>query len=835
MIRKFFSRDGLRAIVALLLVTVVAAGARASFIPDTAWSGTSGSWGTANNWDPRIPLPTDNAGINNGGTAQVANTADADYLYLGYEDAGGSTGTGTVEQSGGTVNIGGGLTLGDASGSTGYYELIDGNLNTAGLGITVGQYGEGHFTQYGGINSISSGAGHFTVGSEDTSTGSYELLGGQLHTGDVKIGDNGSGTFLQDDDNSLHEISVGLHIGDSTHPFSVSTYTLGAGELWLKPSTEYPFNSSIAALVGDTGTGEFIQNGGTIDYEAADGSAANFTLIVGSGENSDGAYDLNDGLLSATNLRVGDMGLGVFTQSGGTANLAGELSVGQASSGDGQYVLEAGTLIAETAVIGNEGVGLFTQTGGENLITWGLTLGAYGESMPGGIGGFGTAIEIGTGGAQGDGTYQLDDGLLSCNSLAVGQDGIGTFNHFGGTNDVFGTITLAQGMNSMGTYTLDALAVDDFGDPLDELTAGEIVVGESGHGIFTHSDGNNIVYGDLTIALGMEAIGEYELSADAELSAANASIGLYGTGYFTQGGDSINEIDGVLAMGVLSHPIAGIEGDGNYELNDFATLSATDQFVGYGARGSFVQNGGSNTVYEKLVLGHEAGSEGTYQMFGGSLEVAELFVGLDGNGWLDIDNPDAEIFITSLLYFGPDSQFTAASGSTIHMTGSAFENESVAPTDLTGLSNLTLIFEGGEDLDPFEVGGAVDGGFIDNFALGAMIIGSEVDDGHVVLVDHIDNGNWASGDECLYLHSLEILDGSTLDLNGLRLFIEGDSSELLQTYLDNGWLFDSLGGEVLLQYDADNNWTTTIPEPTTGCLLLAAAFFLFGNVRGRRR
>lgn len=45
-------------------------------------------------------------------------------------------------------------------------------------------------------------------------------------------------------------------------------------------------------------------------------------------------------------------------------------------------------------------------------------------------------------------------------------------------------------------------------------------------------------------------------------------------------------------------------------------------------------------------------------------------------------------------------------GATIHMTGSAFENESTDPADLAGLSNLSLIFEGGSaNVDPFEVAG----------------------------------------------------------------------------------------------------------------------------------
>ena len=142
------------------------------------------------------------------------------------------------------------------------------------------------------------------------------------------------------------------------------------------------------------------------------------------------------------------------------------------------------------------------------------------------------------------------------------------------------------------------------------------------------------------------------------------------------------------------------------------------------------------------------------------------------------------------MRFGADSTFTAVPGSTIHMTGSALENENTDPTDLLGLHSLEFIFEGGaEDIDPFEVAGqdmgAVIEGWTENFAHGTLTLGGD-DIGQVQLVDSVDNQPVWEGSEALYVYTLNLGAGSYLDLNGHNLYYFQGSIDPGATILYNG-------------------------------------------------
>ncbi|MFH1550451.1 MAG: hypothetical protein ABIH04_07835, partial [Planctomycetota bacterium] len=103
-------------------------------------------------------------------------------------------------------------------------------------------------------------------------------------------------------------------------------------------------------------------------------------------------------------------------------------------------------------------------------------------------------------------------------------------------------------------------------------------------------------------------------------------------------------------------------------------------------------------------------------------------------------------------------------------------------------------------------------GLTDNFALYGLILGGE-DIGYVQLVDYLDNGNRGGVggyDEALYVGTLTINEGSTLDLNGYHLYT-----------LE----YSDLGGEVL------NGEVVVLPEPFTAAL---AAIGLLAIVLRRR-
>lgn len=229
----------------------------------------------------------------------------------------------------------------------------------------------------------------------------------------------------------------------------------------------------------------------------------------------------------------------------------------------------------------------------------------------------------------------------------------------------------------------------------------------------------------------------------------------------------------------------------------------------------FAHNGGVHNV-GTLVLGstgHILWDEGRYEMRGGTLNVGQLNIGTEHKGSLHLLDVSATVTVSEGLCIGPAGSIHAVPGSTIHMTGSAFDNQATDPTKTTGLENLTLIFEGGsEDIDPFEVGGEDMGadmaGFTDNFALGTLTLGGE-DIGQIQLLNVIDNRPDWEGNEALYVHTLNIGAGSYLDLNGLNLYYLGGS-------IDPGCTIITNGGSLV-----------QIPEPATlGLLAVGGLAFL---------
>ncbi|MDP6379903.1 MAG: PEP-CTERM sorting domain-containing protein, partial [Phycisphaerae bacterium] len=278
-------------------------------------------------------------------------------------------------------------------------------------------------------------------------------------------------------------------------------------------------------------------------------------------------------------------------------------------------------------------------------------------------------------------------------------------------------------------------------------------------------------------------------------------------------------------------------------------------------------------VSDYLYLGYFSGSSGTYAISGGMLSTADFHVGRDGSGTLNISSPSPTITVSNLLSFGSDSTFTAVAGATIHMTGSAFENENTDATDLAGLANLTLIFEGGaEDVDSFEVAGEDLGknvsGWTDNFVLGTLQVGGTAE-GKIQLVDAFDNQTGWVGDEALYVDTLILNEGAQIDFNGLNLYYlnGGDPKKLAygDTDLDGdvdgtdlatlGLNWDPAGNNsnawATADFDGDGdvdgvdlasvglNWApqgigpmTQTPEPGTVALMAAG---LAGVLAGRKK
>jgi len=164
----------------------------------------------------------------------------------------------------------------------------------------------------------------------------------------------------------------------------------------------------------------------------------------------------------------------------------------------------------------------------------------------------------------------------------------------------------------------------------------------------------------------------------------------------------------------------------------------------------------------------------------------------------------------------------------------------------------------GEDL------GAVEAGWSDNFALGALVLGG-VDAGRVRLVDDFGNRPASSDPEALYVFDLEIAGASWIDLNGLALYFRNSGAPKRLFYGDanldgqvnvqdlsilaTNWEASPAswgqancnGDDVVNVQDLSllaTNWgagtaqPATVPQPLTAVLLVLAALPVVARGRG---
>ncbi|HEV3417860.1 MAG TPA: hypothetical protein VG056_13625 [Pirellulales bacterium] len=199
----------------------------------------------------------------------------------------------------------------------------------------------------------------------------------------------------------------------------------------------------------------------------------------------------------------------------------------------------------------------------------------------------------------------------------------------GGNDSASVTTTVNQ---SAGTLTVNSL-----------LVVG--LVSGGGPGIYNQSGGsvnngdlvNNVASGGLWVGQDASSSGTYNLSSgtlNASIYGNDSYVGVYGNGTLTQTGNSVANFQSSAADG--SELFVGYQAgsNGHYNLANTATLHAFHQEeIGYLGTGTFTQTGGTHTVDQALTIGDQAGSTGTYNMQGGTLNAnSSLFVGFEGTG-----------------------------------------------------------------------------------------------------------------------------------------------------------------------------------------------------------
>jgi hypothetical protein len=409
-------------------------------------------------------------GIDNifGGTFNVGvGTNGGPGLFLGYQPgasgtvnqsggtinnlAGGTIvglyGSGTFNQSGG-VNNAGFFTLGNWGSAVGNYNLSNGaTLNMTGGNIAYAGGTLGNFNMTGGACNVSNGAtvSDLLLGYYPSATGTANVSGGVFTTynGDVTVGYGGTGVFNQS--GGTVNISNWLYIGDRDNTTGVGTYNLSGGTL----------NASFE-LVGGLGTGTFNQTGGYNFVSFTNGMAIGFTPVSNVASNA-ATYNLSGGWLSANVTNNGSFNLsGNGTFISGTVTNNGRFNYGGGSFWGG---FVQGQL------------GVFNFTGGANSFTAGSITNNGSLAIYGGQSIISSTI------VDNEGQVYLEGGSLTgSNILNNGLiQGLGTLSTLGGminagSIEVTGNLALAGGTSATvvnnGAITLALARQLQLGAPL---------------------------------------------------------------------------------------------------------------------------------------------------------------------------------------------------------------------------------------------------------------------------------------------------------------------------------------------------------------------------------
>jgi len=782
---------------------------------------------------PVVYVGTQHAG--SGGWEMEGGTLTAAALYLGCEgighiiQRGGSTvivenayiGYGRDSASNyhrledGTMTVADTLKIGVLADGRGQFQVAGADLSTVLTteNTWVGVDGEGELLHTGGLHVVT----NFLRVGAGSGSGTYNQQGGQLDTPITYVGVSGQGTFnLTGGVHNTPNLTVGF--------MAAGTYNLGETGVLNSP----------AQYVGHSHAGTFNQTGGT--NNATGNVHVGYGLSVEGTVDQSGGESIVDGDLYVGSGRnsAGDVTLGGGPTPGATQEVHGDVHLGYATDSTGLYTIDgkvyyvgggwtyAGALTVHGDVhVGGNGAGrlninpagLLTANG--RVIIGSETHGGTVQLAGGTIVGSGSvAITHGTGRLTGRGGTTVpvtNDGMVDVGNSNMMLNGGFTQSPIGETRiGASGSLTVDGGGTFEGTL----------------LNRGGLWIRGGTFDLETSLNGGLAPPGEVSVG--------GTLNVNAAMAASNVSV-VFGT---------LNVAAGVQADSTYVEHGSVVHTAGDFNAGDLTVaeasydLSGPDTLIAVQTKafGTFTQSGATHLADALRIGGNERGYDlpGTYTISGGRLEVGVLTVGEAGYvdplfpefpmpdipGTLAITDAAAEVYVTDRLVLTAAATVSIVPGAEIHMTGSMFVNDSTSPAALADLCNLTLIFEGGVGVvDQFEVSGRDVGsdaaGLADNFALGTLRLTGDAGVGQIMLVDACDNQVGWDGSEALYVESLILGPGASLDLNGLNVYYGAAS-------IDAGATVDLNGGQL-----------RAIPEPGSVGILIAGG--LLTTVRRRRR
>ena len=852
---------------AVVLACVISNVARAD---NTVWRAeptTTGDWFAPENWTAGAPESSDVVAIDNGGTALIAGgEALGATLRLGLENVG------MLHQIGGTTQFRFSLYLGHEQDSFGTYLLEGGELSSQRL-VVGASNGSGLFEQIGGnyrTGSIAVGDAPNTNvdgNPEDFGESRYELIGGQLTATSAKIGVRGLGIFRQS--GGVFSLDRALTVGGQLGAFVLPTFEELAGANYpILHEGPADIRTDQASFIDSAVSNVYIPPPAPSDglYELRGGvlrAREQFVdrtgQVVQTGASNDVAYlSIGDGgryeylggsLQVSSGLDVG----GTFDFGGSSASLA---------AGSALINLTKGLANAQQASIrvGADSLTLFSGNFDPEI-----ELGRYSTE---GLTHFAGSDLVLSAGEMFRGWGQIDDHVIASGEIAAADDG---FIHLHGgiqLNDgarvalsdgrvtvkddrtvIRGGSLSANLLSVVGMIQYDVQpAVNDQMPPTRLAAVLPAVARQTGgiidlSGGFAISNGRFELTGGELTARSISLGGSFQVGSEfkAELfqsggTITTESLSLVNHDPFTlYVTDSINDVQ-TLSLSpytAFAQPIPIMQAETlSYRLDGGALRARTMSIgIGFGSgTARFIQTAGDVAVEQALSI---AGGDSSYAMFGGGLTTGSLGVGrrttsTTSEEKLAILDAAADIRIAGEFFLGTNSTFTAVPGVAIHMiapedlnvwtppSGNRFDNYSTDSDALSGLANLTLIFEGGlAHPATFEVAGEDRGpglnGFFDNFVLDTLQVGGD-EVATLALVDLVDNQLDGEGQEALYVKHLIVGPGSQLDLGDLNIY-----------YLSADIAADAL---------VDTAKISAVPEPGTFMLF---ALGLVGQFIRRRK
>lgn len=568
----------------------------------------------------------------------------------------GTSGTGTVNQTGGTHNVTSNVILGQVAGGTGTYNLNGGTLQASSV---TGGPGTGTFNFNGGtLQAAGSTSAFFDAltranvrnGGAVFNTNGFNITVAEplVHSniaGDAAVDGgltkNGAGTLTLSGVNtytggtSVNAGTLAIATGSIGVAGSVATTLVDTGGTFSLSGTGTVTDQ--AAWIGRNGSGTFTQSAGTHTVVG--------TLYTGfSGTNSlnaatSGTYNLSGGTLQSNSIQIANGGAGTFAQTGGTNTSNGNTIVGL-NGGTGAYNISAGTLNSVGIAVGLTGNGTFTQTGGTvNTTTTPLYLSLT---------------------ATGNGTYNLNGGTLNAIAVITGGTGSSVMNFNGGTLRAFGNIgdyvtgltranirnggaiidsnnfnvTIAQPLvhsNIAGDAAIDG-GLTKTGANILNLVGANTYTGNTtvNAGTLTLTGGSIGVAGSTATLLvnGPAASAAAMQLTNASLTTQTSWIGRTGPGTFTQLAGT-HTVGGTLYIGFADAGLSPAV-TGTYNFSGGSMLLNSEQLGNFGT-GVVNQTGGTATASNVVYLGLNGGN-GTYNLSGGTLASKALLVGFTGAG-----------------------------------------------------------------------------------------------------------------------------------------------------------------------------------------------------------